>query len=432
MMIELIRMRPAAVLVAFFAIFSLSACGGDDSTGPSDDNPPSGDYAVIETWAGIGVNGASPEGTALTAAELSTPMDVEFSPDGVPHILDWNNHRVLQVRDGKIHMVIGNGTLGAGVEGPVLDDPDTPELEAGLNHPTHVSWDPQGRIVLSAWHNSKIMRCDLVSGFMTRLAGLESEESNGNRCWNGDDNDAVDSCLDLPVCTGFDAAGNLYIADQKNLRIRKVTPVGGEISTSATAGDRSPIETIVGTGYVGSDGLGGYNGNGLPGTETHMRAPGGQSAPPSSKMLVRPDGEIYFADSANNMVRRLGTDGIVYAVAGGGDGLDPVTGVPNRGYSGDGGPATDATLYFPTDVAMDSEGNIYIADAFNSAIRKVDTNGIITTFAGRGERNPSAPIGDGGPPDQAWLDRPFGVSVDADDNVYITDTYHNRIRIVRK
>lgn len=393
-------------------------------------------YTTIETWSGTGLNGAAPDETPLAEAELSTPMDVAFGPFGTPYIVDWNNHRILEVRDlggrPQVFTVIGNGTLGAGLDGPVVDDPDTPEEEAGLNHPTNVNFDAQGRIILSAWHNSKIMRCDLRTGLMHRLAGLESQNANGNRCWNGDGMTGIESCLDLPVATAFDSQGYLYISDQKNLRIRRLNPVDGEITSTQSSGDLSRIETMVGTGFEGTDGRGGFNGHGLLGPETHLSAPGGQSAPPSSRILIRDD-VLYFCDSENNLVRKLDRDGRVRLVAGNEADLDTLTGRPRAGYDGDGGPATQAHLFFPTDLAFDSLGNLYIADCFNSSIRKVDTNGIITTFAGRGRRNPDPSIlGDGGSPAAAWLDRPYGIAIDAHDDVYISDTHHHRIRVVRK
>jgi len=280
------------------------------------------------------------------------------------------------------------------------------------------------------------MRLD-DQGVIRRIAGVEPlDGTNSNRGFNGDDIPAVDAWLDLPVGTAWDSDGNLYIADQKNVRIRRVSPVNGVISDTTTPEeDRCIIETVTG------DGEDRYNGDLLPPLQTSLHAPGGQAAPPTSRITIRDD-VLYFADTANNVVRKLDLkdpSAVVEIVAGGGQGLNSLTGVPNpttasdyAGTSGDGGPATQATLNYPTDVAFDSKGNLYIADTFNSRIRRVDPDGIITTFAGRG-RNTADPnaLNDGAPPTQGWLDRPYGVAVDSQDNVYIVDTYHHRIRVVR-
>ncbi len=379
-----------------------------------------GSYSIIDTWAGTGANAASPDGTVLLNAEFAIPMDVSFAPNGTPYIIDWNNHRILEVRNDRVYSIIGTGTLGNAPEGPALD--------AGLNHPTNIAFDPQGRLIMSAWHNSKIMRYDPTTLELTRICGLEGISVNGNRCYGGDNGPGIEACLDLPSAAAFDSDGYLYIADQKNTRIRRLSPVNGEITDTNSTGDLSEIITVVGTGEDG------YNGDGV-GTDVRLHAPGGQAAAPVSKLVVNGD-YVYFADSQNHLVRRYSmTTNMVETVAGGGAGLNPQTNTPLQGWTGDGGPATDATLFFPADVAFDSAGNLYIADTNNSSVRKVDTAGIITTFAGQGRANPDisdTEVLDGGLPTRAWLRQPYGVAVDGDDNVYITDTYNNRIRIIRK
>jgi sugar lactone lactonase YvrE len=144
-------------------------------------------------------------------------------------------------------------------------------------------------------------------------------------------------------------------------------------------------------------------------------------------MEMGPDGVRYFSDTGNHRIRVLDTDDTVRTVAG--SGPDVFDRSFDGGYAGDGGPAVEALLRSPTDVAVDAVGNLYIADTFNGCVRRVDTGGVITTVAGQcGVLGFS---GDGGPATEAKLDRPYGVAVDADGNLYIADTHNHVIRSVR-
>lgn len=405
--------RHLAPLLGIVATLCLASCGNDVTV------VERGPWGTIHTWAGTGLPQYGPEGGHRLATALYSPMDVAFAPDGTPWILDWNNHRVLSIgSDGTITRRIGTGQLGNAQEGLARD--------VGLNHPTHVSFDPQGRVILSAWHNSQVMRYDPTDESLLRVAGVPGNINN--RLFGGDGGPAVEAFVNLPVSTAFDSQGRLYIADQQNQRIRRVDPVAGELTDSLadSLAERSIIRTVAGEGTKG------YNGDGAA-LDTWFNAPGGQEASPMWKLTIFDD-EVYFADTANNIIRKLTADGQVTTVAGGGNGLHPTNNVPLSGHSGDGGPATDATLSYPCDLAFDSEGNMYIADYNNYCVRKVDTNGIISTFAGAGPPplGTNYDIGDGGDPRQAYIFRPWGVAVDAFDNVYIADTLHHRIRVVPK
>jgi DNA-binding beta-propeller fold protein YncE len=149
-------------------------------------------------------------------------------------------------------------------------------------------------------------------------------------------------------------------------------------------------------------------------------SPVGQAAPPTSRIAMDSRGNLYLADTGNHRIRKIDPNGIITTVAGNG----------SADFSGDGGPATAAALRFPTDVDVDSEGNVYIADTFNSCIRKVDTQGIITTFAGKGDEPGFE--GDGGSRLAAKLDRPYGIAFDSKGNFYIADTHNHRIRVILK
>jgi RHS repeat-associated protein len=184
--------------------------------------------------------------------------------------------------------------------------------------------------------------------------------------------------------------GSLYIADYFNRRIRRVGPDG-------------IITTVAGNGAIGSGGDGGLA------TQAQFWNP--------QNVAVGPDGSLYIADSSNNRIRRVGADGIITTVAG--DGIN--------GFSGDGGPAAQAQLDGPFGVAVGPDGSLYIADLDNNRIRRVRPDGIMTTVAGNGSYGFS---GDGGPATQAQLNFPTGVAVGPDGRLYIADLYNSRIRRV--
>jgi sugar lactone lactonase YvrE len=219
---------------------------------------------------------------------------------------------------------------------------------------------------------------------MTTVAG------NGQRAYSGDGGPATAASLYLPSGVALDAAGDLYIADRCNHRIRKVT-AGGTITTAA------------------GNGVQGYSGDGGPATAASLDYPWG--------VAVDSGGNLYIADTDNNRLRKVAPGGTITTVAG--------NGVAK--YSGDGGPATAASLNYPRGVAVDAAGNLYIADSNNRRIRKVPPGGTISTAAGNGVGGYS---GDGGPATAASLDWPYGVAVDSAGNLYIADFSNHRIRKV--
>ena len=209
-------------------------------------------------------------------------------------------------------------------------------------------------------------------------------------CYGGDGGPATAAEIYNPSGVAFDAAGNLYIADVSNNRIRKVTTAG-------------IISTFAGTGAYG------YSGDGGPATAAKLWEP--------MSVSIDAAGNMYIADNANFVIRKVTTAGIISTIAGD----------TTQGYSGDGGPATAAALNQPSCAFADAAGNVYIADEFNSVIRKVNTAGIISTFAGDSTQGFS---GDGGPATAAQLSDASGIALDAAGNLYIADNANNRIRMV--
>lgn len=356
-----------------------SACG----PGPENCTQTPGFICAI---AGSGKPGLGAEREPALQTELFQPQDVAIHPEtGHVLVVDWNNHRIREVdAEGMIETIIGSGKIGDAIDGPAAS--------VDLYRPTHVGFDPNGALILSAWQNHKVMRLN-ADGTLQTIAG------NGKRSFAGDGGPATSAQLDLPVNTAFAQDGSFYISDQGNQRVRRV-------ATNGT------ISTVVGTGEPG------FSGDGGPATSAQIQGPAGQSASPSLKIALGPDGLLYIADSGNHRVRRVDAAGVITTIAG--------TGEP--GFAGDGGPAVSAQLSRPTDLAFAADGALYVADTDNSCIRRIATDGIITTVAGRcGEPGYD---GDDQPATQARLSRPFGIELGANGQLYIADTYNHRIRVV--
>ncbi|MBI3378080.1 MAG: hypothetical protein HY035_06750 [Nitrospirae bacterium] len=330
---------------------------------------------IIDTIAGNGQSGFSGDGGPATQAMLSNPYGAVVDSAGNIYIADLSNQRVRKVdAAGIITTAAGNGQGGFSGDGGAA-------TQASFQYPFGIAVDSAGNIYITDTSNHRIRKVD-TSGVITTVAG------NGQYGFSGDGGSAIQARLYYPFGVTVDTVGNIYIADLGNQRIRKVD-TNGVITTAA------------------GDGESGFSGDGGPAISARLNNPYGVTADNA--------GNIYIADFQNQRIRKVDTSGIITTVAGNGQ----------YGFSGDGGPATQAMLYYPFGVAVDSAGNIYIADHDNHRIRKVDTSGIITTVAGTGQYGFS---GDGGAPTQAMLNHLNGVAVDTGWNVYIADTSNNRIR----
>ncbi|HEX4138650.1 MAG TPA: IPT/TIG domain-containing protein [Bryobacteraceae bacterium] len=219
--------------------------------------------------------------------------------------------------------------------------------------------------------------------------------------WYGDAGSATSALLNYPFRVAVDSKGNFYFADYYTYVVREVSA--------------GTINTVAGSGTLG------FQGDGGPGIQALLSDIHG--------LAVDSNGNIYIADTFNGVVRKLTAPGAIATPAGiisTFAGVAPsVNGVTTQGYSGDGGPATSAELYQPSGVAVDSSGNVYIADYGNYTVRKVDTKGNISTIAGTGVWGFS---GDGGPAKNAMLASPYALAIDPAGNIYISDTSNNNIR----
>jgi sugar lactone lactonase YvrE len=413
----------------------LVACGTSE-VGCAPDEP-----GTICTIAGNGESGydRDADDTSYPAleAKLSLPQDTLTASDGTVYILDWNNHRLRSLEDGELSWVAGRGELGGDLDDPANGD---------FNHPTNIIFDPSGdNIVMAAWHNSKIRTIDRETGVITDNCG------DGRRAYFGDEGPAMTASLDLPASVAYDPNGDLIVMDQANQVLRRIDedgvihrfagrcvvdsappagpgkceegvepvqcppdPVTGP-SGKFTCGDMSFCARPCTPGYAGDDG---------PATEMRISQPFGQSAWPAGRIAYDKDGNLFFADTANNLIRMIDTDGNVHRIAG----TPPEAGKPQAGYAGDGGPAVDALLNFPVDLAFDDEGTLYFTDVYNNCVRAIDTDGEIRTVVGACEEKGFA--GDGGPLDEALLKLPFGLEW-VDDHLLVADSGNHRIRSVR-
>ncbi len=356
---------------------------------------------IISTVAGNGSCTYGGDGGPATSAGLS-PVGVALDNAGDLYIADWGNCRVRKVAGGIITTVaggIGGTVAGAGACGYGGDG--GPATSAGLNQPSGVAVDSAGDLYIADTVNCLVRK--VAGGIITTVAGVNSAGTTSGCRYAGDGGPATSAALNWPSGVAVDSAGNLYIADTNNCRVRKV--VGGIITTVAG----------MGTGYPSSCG---YAGDGGPATSASLRDPHG--------VAVDSAGNLYIADTNNCRVRTV-AGGIITTVAGVGTGVPaPPTNGYGCGYAGDGGPATSASLNLPNGVAVDSAGNVYIADTFNCRIRAV-AGGIITTVAGTGACTSG---GGDGPATSATLDKPNAVAADSAGNVSIADTFNCRIRTV--
>jgi len=280
---------------------------------------------------------------------------------------------------GSITTVAGTGTGGYNGDGRTA-------TSAQLNGPYGISVDAAGNLYISEWYNHRIRKVDASTGTISTVAGVGGAGSGL------DGIPATSTALNSPEDVAVDGAGNLYIADSLNNRVRKVNASTGVITT------------IAGTG------LPGYSGDGGPGTAAELNDPAG--------VALDAAGNIYIADQSSHRIRRVdAATGIITTFAGTGE----------AGFSGDGGPATHAELFNPVHLTFDATGNLFIADSFNHRVRKVSSAGIITTVAGNGV---GGYLGDGGPAISAQLKNPAGVAVDRSGNLYIADQSNLRIRKV--
>jgi len=437
--------------------------------------------------AGTGVAGFGGDGGPATAAQLSSPAGLAFDSAGNLYIADSGNGRIRKVAGGAMTTVLGPDAGGnsplylptaVAVDGAgdlyIADyGNDRIQLVTALGSVSTVpgaghdlALDPAGNLFIASW--SHLLE-------LTPALALQTIAGDGSYSFRGDGGDAASARLNGPVAVALDSAGALYIADRNNLRIRVVNP-SGVISTLAGDGSSGPaitqlsfpagvavddagnvdvadqdndrIQQVTATGTIltlaGTE-TPGFNGDGLPATATEVFSP--------SALAVAGDHTLYFVDPGNQRVRRIAPNGLVSTViattaaglaldASGNvyvsdtgrhsvERIDPqgqvtvLAGTGTPGFGGDGGPAAAAQINGPSGLAVDAQGNVYVADTGNNRIRVIGTDGVIRTVAGNGAADFD---GDGGPALSAALNTPMGLAVDASGNLFVADFRNNRIR----
>lgn len=332
--------------------------------------------STVSTIAGNGGISRSGDGGAATSAQLNTPLGVAVDSAGNIYIADTFNNVVRRVAsNGIISVFAGTGTAGSSGDGGAA-------TSAQLSGPQGVAVDASGSVYIADTQNNRVRK--VGGGTISTIAGT------GTGGFAGDGGAATAAQLKAPFSVAVDTAGNVYIAEFSNNRVRKVA-VNGTIST------------LAGTGVSG------YGGDGGSATSALLNGPQG--------VAVDAAGNVYIADTANNRVRRVTPAGAIGTLAGNGV----------AGYDADGGQAGATQVGNPTGVAADSFGNVYISDG-SSRVRKVFTSGIIATIAGNGQRGYS---GDGGAAGLAQLNGPSAVAVNSAGNVYLADTNNNSVRLLQ-
>lgn len=333
------------------------------------------------SFAGTGKKGYSGDGGLAAEAQLNNVFGVVRGPDGALYICDTDNHAIRRVdRAGKITTVAGTGERGYSGDGQAA-------TKAKLNEPYEIRFDRQGNMVFVERMNHLIRRVDAQTGIISTIAG------SGRAGYAGDGQPAHTAEFNQPHSIQFDAAGNLYICDILNHRLRKIDHRTGIITTLSGTGERAP--TPDGAKFVG--------------------------APLNGPRAIDFDqqGQLWLALREGNAVYRLDLEaGTIHHVAGTG----------KQGFTGHDGPAKAATLSGPKGVSIGPDGNVYLADTESHSIRMIDpVRSTIHLIVGTGERG-DGPDGD---PLKCRLARPHGIWVDADGTIFIGDSENHRVRTLQ-
>ncbi len=392
---------------------------------------------LITTYAGTGAAGAPLENVPATQSPLRTPLGIALDGAGNLVVADRDNQRVRRIdrATGQIRTIAGTGATGAAGDGG-------PATQATLNGPSSLAADGSGNVYVSCRFSNSVRR-------ITPGGSIDLVAGTGAAGYSGDGGPASLAALNEPSGLAVDSSGSLYVFDLRNFRIRRVdagtrliatfagngSPNSGDGGPAVAAGLSQPadvardsagnlfianfsadtvkriaagsgrITTVAGTGVRGGEG------DGLPATQAQLEIPGA--------VAVDGAGNLYIAETQGNRIRRVDVQtGLISRFAGTG----------TRGLSGDGGPATQAAINYPTDVVVDPAGNVYVADFGNTCVRRISAGGTITPYAG--SCGVVGSTGDGGPATRALLAGPAGLALDASGGLLIADQENNKIRYV--
>ncbi|MBK5279262.1 MAG: hypothetical protein JJE09_10420 [Bacteroidia bacterium] len=383
-------MKITSAFLSFLVLLLIQACDNANIS-PTSRTKTSGN---IETFAGQGPlkNGFTGDGDLATSAMLSYVTAVATDHLNNVYVTDGASNVVRKINavDGKISTIAGT-FLGYNVVDPTPYAGDGgPATQAHLNIPWSIAVDGSDNLSIVDIGNNVVRQISSATGFISTIAGKANSQS-----YDGDGNLATLASFNNLYNVAADAAGNIYVVDSQNNTVRMITKSTGKISTIAGLGPNRP-------GYTGDNG---------PAVAATLNAP--------MAIAVDANSNIYIADNLNNVIRKISV-GVITTIAG--------TGA--KGYTGDGGPATAATFFAVRGIAVDNQGNIFIADSGNNVIRKITaSSGKISTIAGTGAPGYE---GDGASALAAKLSSPFGIAVDSAGNVYIADSQNSAVRVVWK
>ena len=335
---------------------------------------------IITTVAGTGHKGYVGDGGPASAALLSEPFMCAFDSAGNLYIAEATNHciRRVDLKSGIISTIAGTGEQGYSGDGG-------PATEATFNQPYSLQVDSNGEVYVVDRLNYVIRKVDVATGIVTTVAGT------GETGYGGDGGPGPLAQFREPNDCFLDGNGGLLIADIQDQRIRRLDLATGIISTFAGNGVKERA------------------GDGLPATEASILG--------ARAVCLDSAGNTYIAEREGNGIRMVDSEGIMHTLAGTGE----------FGYSGDSGPAAEATWGGPKAIRCDHAGNLLVVDTENHAIRRIDAGtNIVNTIVG-GRRSGE---GDGGLATLAGMDRPHGLDLDAAGNIYIADSNNHRVRVV--
>jgi streptogramin lyase len=338
--------------------------------------------AQVDTIAGTGVSGTAGDNGPALAAQVGNPYGLTIGPDGALYVGEINTHRVrrIDMATGRITTVAGTGERGYSGDGG-------PATQAQLDEPYEVRFDAAGDLYFVEMKNAVIRKVDRSTGVISTVAGT------GTHGFSGDGGPATSAQFNQPHSIAFDANGDLYVADIRNNRIRKIDMKTGVMSTFSGTGE---------------------NVTSPDGSSIH-----GASFNEPRTMAFDEKGDMFLALRRGNAVYRIDMRSLT---------LHLIAGTGESGYEGDGGPAKNAKLSGPKGIAVSPDGGVYIADTESHTIRHIDqATGIITTVLGTGVRAE----GSDGEPLQCGLARPHSVYVGNDGTVYVGDSENHRVRRLR-
>jgi|GEM_PF-444490 len=336
----------------------------------------------VSTLAGDGIQGFGGDGGVAVDCQMNGPFGIVLDDKGDIIFVDWYSNRIRRIDEstGLISTIAGQGLFR-------MDGDGGAARKANMNGPYALKRDAAGNLFVSDYFSGRIRRIDVETGVITTVAGMGKHDNTG------DGGPATEAGVDVPLDIAVDPNGNIFISDWHHNVIRRVDFANGRISTFA--GVRNEKR--------------GFNGDDRPAKSARLNRPLG--------LATDSEGNVYVADWANHRIRRVSSEnGLITTIAGNGE----------KGFSGDGGLATEAQLRYPYNVTLDAAGNLYIADSENHRIRMVDVDtGIITTIAGNGKSGFS---GDGGSAIEASFNGLFSLEVNRDGELLVADYFNNRLR----